>query len=85
MKYFNDKQTCVQNNRSKEECKKELKNLKNSLYVYYNHDVSKLTYNNLLSNGFRPKVIYTVLAKLKKYGRPIHHYSKITGKLKKNV
>ena len=39
----------------------------------------------VIEGGFRPKIAKVVFAKMKRSGRPMSHYSKITGKLKKTA
>ena len=39
---------------------------------------------NLINDGFQPKVVRKVLSKMKQYKRPSYAYSKTTGKLKQS-
>ena len=43
----------------------------------------QLTHNRLIEEGFKPKVVRVVYAKILRSGRPMDHYSKATGLLKK--
>lgn len=45
----------------------------------------QLSLNRLVAGGFRPKVAKVVYAKMMRSGRPMSHYSKSTGKLKKRL
>ena len=45
------------------------------------NNISK-SHQNLIANGFNPKIVKKVLAKMKQYKRPSFAYSKTTGKLK---
>ena len=68
-------------------CETELAKLKRNftqLLISQGNEFTKPQNNesHLLSHGFHPKVIKSVLSKMKRSGRPFSHYSKVTGLLK---
>ena len=44
---------------------------------------NQISLNRLVANGFKPKVAKIVFAKIQRSGRPMNHYAKSTGALKK--